>query len=168
MTSQKGSEMRLLFDRMADDYDQLVNEADRDNRFPFAGYDEMMAMIAEYLLADKSLDPVKVLDLGIGTGSLYRKLPPERLRLFGCDFSEKMLERTRLLHPAAKLELHDFSLGIPESFRSEKFDFIVATYAFHHLRTRELVGMIAHLLMFLEPLGKIIIGDVLFTDEAEP
>ena len=158
---------KTVFDRLADDYDQIVQETDQANRFPFAGYDEVLNTVAEYI-HNSSIEPtVKVLDLGIGTASLYRKLPPERIRLFGCDISEKMIERAKLLVPYAELEVHDFGNGIPEKYRKQKFDFIVSTYAFHHLDTKQFIGMIDHLLPQLEPLGRILIGDVLFQDEIE-
>ncbi|NLZ62035.1 MAG: hypothetical protein GX904_04470, partial [Acholeplasmataceae bacterium] len=74
-----------IFDRIADDYDQQVQEADQRNLFPFAGYDEVLTTIARYILSNKLESTLKILDLGIGTASLYRKLPPERIRLFGSD-----------------------------------------------------------------------------------
>jgi putative AdoMet-dependent methyltransferase len=158
---------KAIFDRIADDYDQQVQEADQRNLFPFAGYDEVLTTIARYILSNKLESTLKILDLGIGTASLYRKLPPERIRLFGSDISEKMLERARLLVPSARLEVHDFTGGIPGPFMKEKFDFIVSTYAFHHLDLAHLIKMIDHLLQHLEPMGKILIGDVLFQNKSE-
>lgn len=158
---------KAVFDRIADEYDQQVQEADQQNLFPFAGYDEVLSTIAHYVLDNKFAPTLKVLDLGIGTATLYRKLPPERIRLYGCDVSDKMIERARLLVPSAILEVHDFVNGIPEPFRKEKFDFIVATYAFHHLDLSQLVKMIDHLLRHLEPMGRILIGDILFQDANE-
>lgn len=56
-----------IFDRIADDYDQQVQEADQRNLFPFAGYDEVLTTIARYILSNKLESTLKILDLGIGT-----------------------------------------------------------------------------------------------------
>ncbi len=156
-----------LFDKLAEDYDQMVQESDRLHLFPFAGYDDVMTNIANQVITCSHIPEVKILDLGIGTGALYQKIPPEKIHLFGVDVSEKMLELARLRLPDAKLLHHDFYKGLPEDFKSEKFDFIVSSYAFHHLDINEFVNMIEYLLKHLVPYGKILIGDILFANYSE-
>jgi len=159
--------LEKLFDRLAADYDQTVEESDRLRQFPFAGYDEVLTMIANQVMGATHITQAKILDLGIGTGQLYQKLPPEKFRLYGFDISEKMLEQSRLRYPEAILLHHDFLKGIPEAFKEEKYDFIIATYSLHHLDLAAFTGMIDHLLGCLVPYGKILIGDVMFSSQTE-
>jgi putative AdoMet-dependent methyltransferase len=154
-----------LFTNKASQYDQVVQEADRLNQFPFAGYDDMLTQIADMICSAKHLSVAEVLDLGIGTGQLYQKIPPEKISLRGLDRSDQMLEIAKLRLPGANLVKQDFTEGLPEDFRKRNYDFIVATYALHHLELSEYLKLIDYCLTFLSPFGKLIIGDILFTDE---
>ncbi len=156
-----------LFDKMASEYDQMVQEADRENQFPFAGYNELMNVIAGIISDETQLAKAKILDLGVGTGTLYQKLPPEKYALYAMDSSEKMLDIARLRLPDANLAQADFCLGLPDDFNKEKYDFIVATYAFHHLDIEHFVDMVEYLIPHLLPYGKILIGDIMFTNFRE-
>lgn len=159
--------MEKLFDKLAEDYDQIAQESDRLQLFPYAGYDEVLTTIANQVLSASHLSDAKILDFGIGTGALYQKIPPEKIHLSGVDVSKKMLELARLRLPEARLLHHDFYKGLPEAFQRDKFDFIVSTYAFHHLDINEFVNMIEYLLKYLVPYGKILVGDIMFANHSE-
>ena len=61
------------FDGWAESYDSDVRES--AERYPFAGYEELMDRIAAQVLGYRRADgPVKVLDLGCGTGVLASRL----------------------------------------------------------------------------------------------
>jgi putative AdoMet-dependent methyltransferase len=156
--------MSSLFGMDASQYDQIVQESDRLNQFPFAGYDEVLTQIADMIRSAKHLSVAEILDLGIGTGQLYQKLSPDKYSLFGIDNSEEMLEIAKLKLPGARLMAHDFLKGMPEGLKKRKFDFIVATYAFHHVNISDFVKLIDYYLGYLSPFGKLLIGDILFTD----
>jgi putative AdoMet-dependent methyltransferase len=158
---------QFLFDSLSEEYDQTVQECDRLNLFPFAGYEHVLDTIASRIVVRKDQPCAKILDLGIGTARLYEKLNPDTFRLWGVDFSEKMLEHARLKFPQSKMTHHDFTLGVPEALRHERYDFIVSTYAMHHLDMQKWIGMINHLLTFLEPFGTILIGDIMFPTEMD-
>lgn len=156
-----------LFDRIAEDYDQSVQETDHLGLFPYAGYDEILTEIANQVDKAKHLTEKRILDLGIGTGALYQKLNPNGCELVGIDVSAKMLDLARLRIPQANLIQRDFRKGLPEAIQKDKFDFIISTYALHHLTTPEFVGMIGRLVEMMAPFGKILIGDIMFANKID-
>ena len=56
----------------------------------------------------------------------------------------------------------DFSKGLVEPLRSFRYDYIVATYALHHLTDAQKSDFLLDLRNYLKENGKIIIGDVAF------
>jgi putative AdoMet-dependent methyltransferase len=111
--------------------------------------------------------PSKILDIGIGTGTLSTKLYESGNDMTGIDFSSKMLEIARNKMPKAKLIQFDFTKGLPPELESAKYDFIASTYALHHLTDGEKVVFIKSLLNHLNETGTIIIGDVSFQNRDE-
>jgi len=152
------------FDMWADDYDKSVNAADEDDMYPFAGYKELMNNIYNTIM---KMPPCKILDIGIGTGTLSTKLYESGNEITGIDFSDKMLEITKNKMPKAKLIQFDFTKGLPHEINGEKFDFIVSTYALHHLTDDEKIVFIKSLLNHVTEAGSIIIGDVSFLNKDE-
>lgn len=159
--------MQDLFNRMADNYDQMVIDADNLNQFPFAGYQKNINFIATAIEDDSRLGKSRVLDLGIGTGILEAKIKPEKIELTGIDISDKMLEITQLKLPSARLFCHDFRTGLPTEIKNDKFDIIIATYSMHHLDLDEWLNYIHFLSHHLTVFGKIYIGDIFFVNEGE-
>ena len=78
------------------------------------------------------------------------------------DFSQKMLDIGKTKMPDAVLIKHDFSMGFPDEFKNESFDFIICTYAIHHLTDEKKAEFIGELKAHLNPDGLILIGDVAF------
>jgi putative AdoMet-dependent methyltransferase len=149
-------------DQLASTYDQDMETADQHGQFPYAGYAEVLHLIAEELCEAFPIAPVKVLDLGIGTGKLYQSILPETIRLVGVDGSKAMLEIARLRYPDATLLCHDLSTGLPDELSGERFDAIVATYFFHSLPLDKMLQTIKQLMPLLSPCGRIYIGDAMF------
>jgi len=152
------------FDMWADGYDKSVNVSDDDNTYPFAGYKEIMNAIYGTVMKKS---PAKVLDIGLGTGTLASKLYDGGNDITGIDFSEKMLSTAKAKMPEAKLIQFDFTKGLTPELASAKFDFIVSTYALHHLTDSEKVAFIRSLLANLNDQGTIIIGDVSFQTKGD-
>ena len=152
------------FDMWAKDYDKAVDVADENNAYPFAGYRKLMNVIYGTVLDRK---PARVLDIGIGTGFLASKLYEQGNYITGIDFSDEMLNESKLKMPNAKFIRHDFRNGLPNELRDTKFDFIISTYAFHHLADSEKVGFLVSLLNNLNDDGRIIVGDVSFNTREE-
>lgn len=152
------------FDLWAGGYDKSVEISDDNDDYPFAGYEKLMNAIYGTVM-NKS--PAKVLDIGIGTGTLSSKLYERGNEITGIDFSKEMLDKARLKMPLAKLIKCDFSKGLPDDLNNTTFDFIISTYALHHLEDNEKVIFISSLLNFLSENGSIIIGDVSFQTRSE-
>ena len=147
------------FDLWADGYDKSVQLSEEDNEYPFAGYKEVLNTI--YNIVHRK-EKTKVLDIGFGTGVLIKKLYDDGYEIYGIDFSRKMLEIAKEKMPLAKLIQYDFSIGLPKEFENIQFDYIISTYAMHHLEDKEKIKFIKELDKHLSNDGEIIIGDIAF------
>ena len=147
------------FDLWADDYDKSVEISDTNDKYPFAGYKKLMNDV--YSMVMKKC-PVRVLDIGVGTGTLAYKLHEAGNNVIGVDFSGEMLNQARAKMPDSLLYQYDFTQGLPSELNNEKFDFIISTYALHHLDDTKKTGFIQSLFGYLKENGTIIIGDISF------
>ncbi len=147
------------FDLWADGYDKSVQLSEEDNEYPFAGYKEVLNTI--YNMVHRK-EKAKVLDIGFGTGVLTKKLYDDGYEIYGIDFSERMLEIAGEKMPLAKLIQYDFSRGVPEELENIQFDYIISTYAMHHLEDKDKIKLINKLKKQLSNDGEIIIGDIAF------
>ncbi len=161
----QGMEMNSFYDEIASEYDQLVQDDVNQNRFPYGAYEEMQYQVADYIFSNKHITKAQVLDVGIGTGSLYEKIMPEKLELTGIDNSEKMLEIARFRLPESRLVNHNILKGMPIDIKDDHFDYIVVDYLFKHFDVKTIVSLINQLVKKLAPFGKIFIGDIMFLDE---
>lgn len=151
------------FDLWADDYDKSVGLSDDANSYPFAGYKKVLGEIFNRILAGTGRN---VLDIGFGTGTLTAKLYEKGCRIWGQDFSGRMIEIAQEKMPDAHLYQGDYSKGLVAELKAQKYDCIVATYTLHHLTDPEKVSFLHALLSQLRPGGKIFIGDVAFETRA--
>jgi len=153
-----------VFDLWADTYEEEVDTADESNEYPFAGYKKILTLIYNKITDHV---PARILDVGIGTGRLSSKLYAAGADITGIDFSSEMLEKAKLRMPKAKLFQCNFVEGLPSGIRDKKYDFIISTYALHHLTDELKVRFINSLLDFLERDGQILIGDIGFPTRKE-
>ena len=136
------------FDIWAGSYDKSVGLSDEQNTYPFAGYRQVLNEIYRGVLSQ----PAKtVLDIGFGTGVLTAKLYQQGCRIFGQDFSQKMIEMAQKKMPQAQLYQGDFSHGLAEPLTQRTYDAIVATYSLHHLEDGQKVLFLQNLLPFAQP-----------------
>ncbi len=152
------------FDLWANGYDRSVGLSEENNKYPFAGYKEVLNTIYKRIRQNHA---EKVLDIGFGTGTLTKKLYDSNIDITGIDFSTAMIEIAQQKMPNAKLLQFDFSKGLPAPLENEKFDFIVCTYAIHHLTDPQKATFLQSLKKHLNPAGEILIGDVAFQTRAE-
>jgi putative AdoMet-dependent methyltransferase len=153
------------YDDLAKKYDDLV-EADIENfRFPYSEHSLVHDLIAEYISEKPKNEKIKVLDIGIGTGSLYEKIIPETIDLTGIDNCEAMLEIAKLRCPEAKLINHNLKKGLPQEIKEEKYDFIVVTYFLMHFDFEFILYFIELFRKHLAPFGKLFIGDIMFYNQ---
>ncbi len=147
------------FDLWADGYDKSVQLSEENDEYPFAGYKDVLNTI--YNIVHKR-EKVKILDIGFGTGILTKKLYDDGYEIYGIDFSQKMIEIAKEKMPLASLIKYDFSKGLPEEIKDHSFDYIISTYAMHHLEDEEKNEFIEKLENYLNEDGKSIIGDIAF------
>ena len=154
------------FDLWADGYDKSVNLSEEADEYPFAGYKKVLAGIYGII---KSGNGKKILDVGFGTGVLSKKLYDEKYLVYGIDFSGRMIEIAKQKMSDAVLIQHDFSQGLPPELAGETFDYIICTYAIHHLEDAQKVNTLREWMEHLTEGGKILVGDVAFEtlDEME-
>ena len=147
------------FDLWADGYDKSVQLSEEDNEYPFAGYKDVLNTI--YNIIHRK-EKAKLLDIGFGTGVLTKKLYDDGYEIYGIDFSEKMIEIAKKKMPLANLIQYDFSRGFPEQLKNIQFDYIISTYAMHHLEDEDKIKLINKLEEYISRDGRIIIGDIAF------
>ena len=152
------------FDLWADGYDKTVGISDEENTYPFAGYKNVLCSIFQTVMQRPN---ATVLDIGFGTGTLTVKLYERGCSVYGQDFSTKMIELAARKMPAAHLYQGDFTMGLAEPLRKQRYDFIVATYSLHHLNDEQKVAFLHTLQDRLNDDGQILIGDVAFATREE-
>lgn len=152
------------FDLWADGYDKSVGISDEGNTYPFAGYKKVLGYIFQAVMEKQS---PTVLDIGFGTGTLTTKLYENGCCVYGQDFSERMIELAASKMPNAHLYQGDFSNGLVEPLRSQRYVFIIATYSLHHLTDEQKPVFINALRGCLKQGGRILIGDVAFETRDE-
>lgn len=150
------------FDNWSKEYDKDVKECYINKEYPFDGYFDVFDIILNQIKNGS-----KVLDVGFGTGILTKKIYDLDCKVFGIDFSEKMVLISKEKMPNAIFYQQDFNDDLPENLKKEKFDYIISTYAMHHLNDVKKVDFILQLSNMLNGDGKIIIGDISFTNNQE-
>lgn len=152
------------FDLWADGYDITVGMSDEDGTYPFAGYKQILNEIYNRVLTGRCS---AVLDIGFGTGTLTNKLYEQGCRIWGQDFSERMIELAKEKMPEAELYQGDFTEGLVEELQHNKYDAVIATYSLHHLSDEQKIRLIKNILPLLRDGGWFYIGDVAFETRAE-
>ena len=152
------------FDVWADGYDESVRLADENDAYPFAGYATILKEIYGRVCASGAK---AVLDIGFGTGTLAGQLYQQGCDVFGQDFSSRMIQLAQGKMPRAKLYQGDFSLGLVQALKQQRYDAIIATYALHHLTDEQKVAFLQELLPLLQDNGCIYVGDVAFATRAQ-
>lgn len=146
------------FDSWAETYDESIRRDHGGLNF-YMNYDLVLKKVYE---AVKETDRSgRVLDIGVGTGNLSQ-LFLEEFDVVGVDQSKQMLFKAKRKFPKLKLRMGEF-LKLPFDHRS--FDFIVTSYAFHHLTLDEKEHALTEMMRVLNEDGKIIIADMMFLDE---
>ena len=144
------------FDSWAETYDDSLINA---KGYPFEGYNKVLSYIDNSVSVSRKTD---ILDIGAGTGNLSFLLYEKGARIDGVDFSTKMLEKAKEKMLAGNFYIFDFSHGLPPKLLNKKYNYIVSSYAFHHLDDNAKLNFILTLKDLLKEKGKIIIGDISF------
>jgi putative AdoMet-dependent methyltransferase len=147
----------ISFDIWAEEYDQFIQRNSKG--YPFEGYYDVLNYMY-HLIGNKQSS--KILDIGVGTGILTYQLYTDGAAIYGIDFSKKMLEIAQAKMPKAQFVKWDFNFGLPPEFECNKYDYIISSYALHHLDTIKKIETIKQLQNVLGIGGKIVIGDIAF------
>ncbi|WP_163151941.1 class I SAM-dependent methyltransferase [Anoxybacillus sp. MB8] len=149
-----GREFLDIFETWAQSYDSSVYGHDEQYRDVFDGYETILNTVVE-----KSGDVV--LEFGVGTGNLTKKLIEAKKTVYGIEPSAPMRELAKEKLPNVSIEDGDF-LQFP--LPNEPIDTIVSTYAFHHLTDTEKEEAIGKYSALLRKGGKIVFADTAFID----
>lgn len=151
---------KWAFDSWAKDYDTSIKSNIGDELNLFEKYDFILDTISEIINKNKDS---KVIDMGCGTCNLYTRLN-EDISYIGIDQSLEMLMEAKRKYKDINLRLGNF---LDNPYIENDKDFIVSTYAFHHLTSEEKKESIKLMLKYLKINGKIIIADLMFLNSKE-
>ncbi len=150
------------FDKWSGTYDKSIDAL--SNGYPFEGYYDTLSSIQRIV---NNIKVKEVLDMGIGTGLLTKKLYDQDYFITGIDFSEKMIEKAREKMPDGRFYVSDFNDGLPPDIEKNTYDAIISSYALHHLNNSDKVALIYKLFQRLAYGGVLIIGDIAFENEQQ-
>jgi putative AdoMet-dependent methyltransferase len=149
---------RELFDVWSTGYDPAADDA-----FPFGAYEAVLDRVAERV-AERA--PSRVLELGIGTGNLTRRILEclPAVAVVGIDFSREMSKRAAAAVPSVKLVEHDLAV-LPLPPEAGGCDLAALTYVLHEFPAEHQLRLLTELLdATLMEGGACVIGDVSFPD----
>lgn len=124
----------------------------------YHNYDEALEQTAHWIspaLGEKGLD------IGTGTGNLAGKLLQHGADITAIDQSREMLRRCRTKYPEMHVKLGNF-LALP--FADHSFDFVVSSFAFHHLSPDQQLLALQEMQRVLTSRGRIGLTDLMFVD----
>ena len=151
-----GMEFVDLFNQWARSYDDTVAGKDPEYREVFEDYDNMLDRLAKL-----SVSPV--IEFGVGTANLTRKMIEQNKVVLGVEPSSEMRRIAKVKCPEAAIYDGDF-LEYPTLLSPIRS--IVSSFAFHHLNSSEKVEAIKNYKDRLEAQGEVIFIDTIFKDEA--
>lgn len=147
------------FDQWVDSYDEDVR---REAGFPFNGY----ARVLEAVFDCAQLKAGQyVLDVGCGTGNLANLFSVAGMRVWGSDFSRRMIETAQKKDPQIAFAVADLRSDLPAGF-PQRYDCIVSAYTWHHFPLEEKITLLKSYQNYLNPDGQMVIGDLMFPDHA--
>lgn len=150
------------FDHWSGEYDKDVLEMQHKG-YPFEGYYNTLGYIQNRVICGKARE---ILEIGIGTGLLTETLYRKGVEITGIDFSAKMLDLAQEKMPDGRFLKFDFNEGLPKELEEEKFDYIISSYAIHHICDGQKIDFFKWLIRNLKDGGLLLIGDIAFETKA--
>lgn len=148
----------------ADDYEAAIRGDVLRDRFPYAGYLDLLKLIQREIEKNHG---GAVLDLGAGTGILAERLYSTGHPVTLVDRSERMIAVAGERMRNAELIVHDLKAGLPAELDGCRFDAIVSTYMMNEFSDAALVGLITAARGYLAPNGMIYFGGNMFRTAEE-
>ena len=139
------------FDRLADNYDDLLKDPLRD-RFAHGSdfFIRQKVRIVERRLPRAGEAPLRVLDAGCGQGTALGMLRGQ-VRVFGSDISLPMLKDAVHRGPVAVQEPYDLP------FADDTFDAAYAFCIYHHIPDADHVRHLSELRRVVKPGGEVMV-----------
>ncbi|OAS18388.1 MerR family transcriptional regulator [Paenibacillus oryzisoli] len=144
------------FDQQALTHDERVLHNDDE----YKGYEEILDLTWQWV---KPRVGEKGLDLGTGTGNLAHRFLQNGIHMAGVDQSKEMMKQCQSKHPQMDIKLGNF-LAIP--YMDNQFDFIVTSFAFHHISNEQQPLALDEMRRVLKSHGRICIADIMFETES--
>jgi putative AdoMet-dependent methyltransferase len=151
------------FDRWAPTYDADVSAGtgEGDGRFPFDGYDRVLARVVELAAP---LPGMAILELGAGTGNLTARLVETGAEVWALDYSGEMLAIARQKVPGAQFVQAGLLSDYPDALR-RRYACVASTYTFHELPLSDKLTLLERLFAdYLQDDGLVVVGDIGFLD----
>lgn len=146
-----------FFDEWSAEYDDSVAGNDLEYKKVFEYYNDILELIAFRSHGN-------ILEFGVGTGNLTKKLIEHGHHVIGVEPSRKMREIAQKKLPDVTI-LDGHFLDFP--YEDLAVDTITSSYAFHHLTDEEKEQAIARYARLLPQGGKIVFGDTIFPTKRE-
>ena len=132
----------------------------------FPGREECIRTVLQRLAPDS--DDI-LLDVGCGPGAQLIALAPKICAGYGVDPAEEMIRRAQ--HEAAACSNLHFLIGsaqhLPSELHHAGITKIYSNYALHHLNDEDKEQAIRSLAALLPENGRLILGDLMFSDAPE-
>lgn len=133
------------YDQLASTHDERTSGQCED----YLHYEETLNLIVEWV---SSIKGEHGLDLGTGTGNLAGRFMDQSIQMSGVDQSKEMLRQCQRKFPNLDARLGNF-LAIP--YLEGEFDFVVSSFAFHHLTNEQQLIALEEMRRVLKPRGRI-------------
>ncbi|MFD2924776.1 MerR family transcriptional regulator [Halobacillus naozhouensis] len=157
---RKSWEDQWNFNEQAKKYDQSIKTT--GYRFNVhEHYQEALGKVSELI---KAAPEEWGVDIGTGTGNLAAKFIENGANIIGVDQSEEMLKVCSQKYPEMDLR-HGHFLSLP--VMDHQADFVVSSYALHHIPDQEKELALAEMNRVLMESGRIAIADLMFENEEE-
>jgi len=138
--------------------DPDTKKAPPSSFYLYHNYDEALEQTANWI---SPAPGEHGLDIGTGTGNLAGRLLDRDATMTGIDQSREMLRTCRTKYPEMHVKLGNF-LALP--FADQTFDFLVSSFAFHHLSPDQQQLALQEMQRVLTPRGRICLTDLMFVD----
>jgi putative AdoMet-dependent methyltransferase len=140
-------------------HDRVVTNRSKDPLNEYKDYEEALASVEQTIAAEQG---EVGLDLGTGTGNLAGRFLANGIAMCGVDQSKEMLRQCRAKFPEMETKLGNF-LAIP--YLDAQFDFVVSSFAFHHLSDEQKQLSLEEMDRVLKPGGRLCLADLIYSDE---
>jgi len=149
--------MAQFFDKYSNNYKTLLDESLKLTGFDTDYFPTAKIRTLARLFPELCQRPIRILDFGCGTGSLYRPITKffPQADYVGTDLSDKMVQQAKDLNDGADV----FYEMASEQWQQGAYDIIFAANVFHHIPHSEHLKILKELRSLLVCQGKFILWE---------